>query len=349
MDEFITDVIDIPRLVGFIREQADGQLPYGDLFPPRLVDDVEYELTQVPSIAGQVARYRSWDTVGPIGKRPAIVIVGSEIPPLDFSLRLNEKDIVRLDRLKLGIADRTDNRVVDVITNDAVNCVSAVQNRVTLAHGETLSTGTFSLAELGDPVSGSELVADFHVPSTHKVTASTLWSDHSGATPLTNLAASEAVYRADNSGQNPDAWLLSSAAMGDLVLNAQIRNLAPVAGVVPGVVTADTVRQVAKAFGVNAPLVVSDVERPALDTGDVGRVISDRKVVAVKAGMGETFYGLTAAASTLAGNGTIEMQDAPGIIAYATRSVRPASVITTAEAVAIPVLKDPNALFVLTV
>jgi len=353
MDEFITDVIDIPQMVGFVRDQVDGDLPFGDLFPPVEVADVEYELTQVSAVGGAVGRYRSWDTVPPIGKRPGIVIVGSEIPPLGYSYRLNEKDIVRLSRLQAGIADATDARVADRITNDAVNAAHAVQNRITIAHGDILSTGKFKLTELGDTESGSELVADFHVPNTHISTVNTLWSDHSSSVPVTNLTAAEAIYRADNGGQNPDAWLVSSAVVADLVLNTQIRDLAPVSGVVPGVITLDTVKQVLSAAGVQAPLVVSDVQRPALADDVVGRVISDRKVIAVKAGMGSTFYGTTAAAAILGSMGTagggIEMTDAPGIVAYATRSVRPASVITTAEALAIPVVKDPNALFVLTV
>lgn len=344
--EFITDVIDVPQLIGFVRERADGDLPFADLFPPVDVEDVEFELTQVSAFTGEVAKYRSWDTAPPLGTRPGVSIVGGEIPPLGWSYRLNEKDIARLERLRAGVADTVDRRVVDRIFSDAENAGHAVQNRITLAHADVLADGVLTLTELGDPVSGSALVANFGVPNTHFVTAGTLWSDHSGATPITNLRAWEAVYRASNAGMNPEAWIVSSTIMADLALNAQVRNLAMGgSGTTPGIVNEETVRQVARASGVNGEIIVSDVERPALDGSGTARVIAERSIVAVSSGMGATFYGPTATAATLAGNGTIEWSDAPGIIAYATRSVRPANIITTAEAVAIPVLRDPNKLF----
>lgn len=348
--EFITDVINVPQLIGFVRERADGDLPYGDIFPPIDVDDVEFELTQVSAFTGEVAKYRSWDTAPPLGTRPGVSIVGGAIPPLGWSYRLNEKDIARLERLRAGVGESVDQRVVNRIFNDAENAGHAVQNRITLAHGDVLTDGVLTLTELGNPEPGSALVANYGSPGGHFVTAGTLWSDTASSTPITNLRTWEATYRSNNSGLNPDAWLMSSEVMANLCLNAQVRNLAMGgSGTSPGIVNETVVRQVVAAAGVNADLIVDDTERPALDGSGTARVISARKIVAVKAGMGATLYGPTATAATLAGNGTIEWADAPGIIAYATRSVRPASIITTAEAIAIPVLRDPNALFVATV
>jgi hypothetical protein len=351
--EFITDVIDIPRLIGFIRELVDGQLPFAGMFPPRPVEDIEYELSQIDvSGAGQVARYRTWDTAPPLAKRPGFSIIGGEIPPLGRSIRLNEKDILRLQRLRAGVAAATDQQVVDVIFRDAENMANAVQNRLTLAHGDVLQTGMVTLTELGDVEAGSAVQANFNVPASHLnvVPAGAAWSDHANATPITDLKAWEAVYRPHNGGRNPDGWGVSSEIMADLAQSAQVRNLAPVTGVVPGIVTDETVRQVLRAAGVNAPLVTTnDVERQTLAETGMARVIGNRKVIAMRGGMGATLYGLTANAATMAGNGTITFTDAPGIIAFVESSIRPAAIITTAEAVALPVLLDPNALFVATV
>lgn len=347
--EYITDVIDIPELTGFVREQVDGDLPFAPFFPPQPVEDIEYELTQVPSIAGQVAKYRSWDAVPPLGTRPGVTIIGGEIPPLGLSLRLNEQDIIRFNKVKAKIADKTDQRVSDKIFADAENLGHAVQNRITLGHGEALTVGKVSFTELGDPVSTNELVANFGVPGDHLVTAGIPWSTVATAVPVTNMLAYEAKYRADNNGQNPDGWLISSEAMGDLVLNAQIKAYAYGSGAGTQLVNADVVRAVMAAAGVQAPFIVSDVQRPALDGSGTARVLGARKVCAVKAGMGTTLYGVTANAANLVGNGTLEWADAPGVIAFVESKLRPASIITTAEAVAVPVVRDPMAVFCATV
>jgi hypothetical protein len=343
--EYITDVIDIPELIGYVREQTDGDLPFASFFPPQQVDDIEFELTQVPAFEGQVAKYRSWDAVPPLGTRPGVTIIGGEIPPLGLSLRLNERDIVRFNKLQAGIADKFDARVADRIFDDAVNTGHAVQNRITLGHGEALTLGKVSFTELGDVESGNEILANFGVPNDHFVNAGIAWSSHDTAVPVTNLLAWEKKYRTDNQGQNPDGWLISSEAMGDLVLNAQIKAFAYGSSAGSQLVNEDTVTAVLRASGVRAPLIVSDVERPALDGSGTARVLDARKICAVKSGMGTTLYGVTANAANLVGNGTLEWSDAPGIIAFMESTLRPASKITTAEAVAVPVVRDPMAVF----
>jgi hypothetical protein len=347
--EYIHDVIDVPELIGFVREQVDGDLPFAPFFPPQDVEDIEYELTQVPSLEGQVAKYRSWDTAPPLGTRPGVTIIGGEIPPLGLSFRLNERDIVRLNRLRAGLADRFDARVTDSITNDAVRAGHAVQNRVTLAHGEALTLGKVTLTELGDVEASNELVANFGVPNDHFVSAATPWSTHATATPITNLLAWEKKYRTDNNGQNPAGWLLSAEAMGDLVLNTQIKEHIYGAGAGTQLVNTDLVAAAVRAAGVQAPLIVSDVERPALDGSGTARVIGARKICAVRPGMGTTLYGISPNAANLVGEGVLEWSDAPGVVAFSERQLRPAAVITTGEAVTIPVVLDPMAIFCATV
>lgn len=348
--EYITDVVSPAELTGFVREWADtdGQLPFASLLPPVQVDDIKYELDQVDGFVGEVARYRTWDTIGRIGKRPGVTTVVGEIPPLDWSYRLNEQDIIRFNRLRTGLGDRFDAGVVDRILNDARNAANAVQNRITLAHGEVLTTGEVRLTELGNVVSGNELVASFAVPAAQMgVTPAVPWSTHATATPVADLKAWEAIFRSNNGGQNPEMWLVSSEVMADLALNAQIMTLAGgTSGVTPGVITDQTVSQVLRAAGVQAPLAVSDVERPALDGSGNARVIGERFVLGLRPSvLGSTLYGISANAATLAGNGTMQLTDAPGLIAFQTQEVRPPQIMTTCEGIALPVLRDPNALF----
>lgn len=352
--EYITDVATPAELTGYVRDLVTGDLPFAGIFPPLETDDIEYELTSTDLTgAGEVARYRAWDTPAPIGKRPGLTVIQGEIPPLAWGYRLNEKELNQFERIRAGIADRTDNRVVDVIYNDAERAANAVQNRVTLAHGAVLTSGAVRLTELGNVVAGNELVATFPVPAAHLnvVPAGALWSATATAVPVTDLKAWEATYRSNNAGRNPDAWGVSSEVMADLALNAQIRDLAGgTSGVTPGIISEQTVGQVLRAAGVNAPLVVTnDVERPTLTSGTPARVINNRKVIGMRAGMGSTLYGMAPAAATLAGRGDLVFQTAPGIIAYQVGGIDPSWIKTTAEGVVLPVLRDPNALFVATV
>src|SRR5436190_13067772 len=114
--EYITDVVDPVELTGYVRELVDGDLPFRALFPPLPTDDIEYELTNVDvSTSGEVARYRAWDTPAKIGKRPGLSVIKGEIPPLAWGYRLNEKDLTRFERLRQGIAEQSDQSLVNVI------------------------------------------------------------------------------------------------------------------------------------------------------------------------------------------------------------------------------------------
>lgn len=353
--EYITDVVDPVELTGYVRELVDGDLPFAALFPPVQTDDIEYELTNVDvSTAGEVARYRAWDTPARIGRRPGLNVIKGEIPPLAHGYRLNEKELQRFDRLRQGIRERADVAVERVIFDDAARAAAAVQNRLTLAHGSLLTTGGVELTELGSPETGNELVAEFAVPG-NQLAVSPMgadWSDHAASVPVTDLKAWETIYRANNGGRNPDAWGVSSEVMADLALNTQVKTLAGgTSGVTPGIVNNDTVGQVLRAAGVNAPiLVMFDVERPTLTSGTPARVVGNRKVIGVRAGMGATLYTDAPALGGLQRAGAAQMANVePGIIAYQVGGVDPAWVKTTAEGLALPVLRDPNALFIATV
>lgn len=357
MAEFITDVVDPQRLTGFIREEISGGLPFEGIFPTDPVDDIMYELENVDLTGtAEVARYRSWDTVPPIGKRPGITLVGGEIPPLGWAYRLNEEDIGRLGKVRAKIAALTDNRVVDTIYNDALRAAQAIQNRITLAHAQLLQTGTFKLEELGNVQGANALIATFAVPGTHLgvVPAGAAWTNHAAAVPVTDLLAWEAEYAANNNDAVPDAWLISKAIVADLVVNTQILNSVPYAvgatgGLAPALVDMAAVGRVLTLAGVQAPLRVVDVKRPPLAGGGRVAVLNARKIIGVKAGMGKTLYGVPPVISVMNGNGTIQRSEAPGIVAYATQSILPPEVRTTAEAVSAPVLTDPAGLFVATV
>lgn len=353
---FITDVITPAELTGFVREEVTGQLPFAGVFPPREIPDILFELENV-DLRGtnEVARYRSWDTVPPIGKRPGIQVIGGQIPPLGFGYRLNEEDIGRMGRLRQGVAERTDNRVVDILFNDARRAANAVQNRVTLAHAQLLSTGRVVLEELGNPANPSvnAVRAVFDVPANQlNVVPSVVWSNRANAKPADDFIAWEAIYADNNGDVYPDEWWISRAVMLDLRLNESLRNAYPFTAAIgiPARLDEAGVGQVLTDYGVQGRIRVIDVRRPPLAGGGRQAVLDARLVVGVRAGIGATLYGIPPVVNLMSGNATIELRDAPGIVAYSLESVEDGpQVITRAEAVSLPVLTDPAGLFVATV
>lgn len=354
-NEYITDVIDPVALTGYVRQLVDGDLPFSSLFPPIRTDDIEYELTNVDlTAAGEVARYRAWDTPAPIGKRPGFNMIRGELVPIAWGYRLNEKEMKQLNKLRLALGAASDQTVVRTILGDAERAGRAVQNRLTLAHGSLLTTGIVDFADLGSPETGNSLKADFAVPANQLAVtpAGAAWTDHAASVPLTDLKAWEVIYRANNGGRNPDAWGISSEIAADIVQNAQIKSIASgTSGVTPGIVSLATVNQVLTLSGVNAPLLVMfDVERPSLTSGTPSRVVNNRKVIGVRAGMGSTIYTEPPAQDGLVLSGARQMATMePGIIAYQVGSIDPSWAKTTAEGLAVPVLRNPAALFVATV
>lgn len=341
MAEYITDVIDVPELIGYVREQRFEGLTLDAFLPNLDVDDIEYELRNIDAPNVQVARYRAWDTAPPLGKRAGFSVIAGEIPNLGLTMRLNEREFKQLQRLRAGTPGA--GNLADTIWNDALQMVRAVQTRIELARGDLLTDGIVSINE-----NGVNVTANFNVPGAHGVAAATPWSTTGTATPLTDLKAWLATYRSNNGGRNPDVLLTSSEVIGDLTLNAQIRNLAPVTGIVPGIITEETVAAVFRAQGF-PPFVTYDTELPNL-AGTMARVINARKVIALRVdGLGTTLYGTTADAEAMAGNGVIEMRDAPGVIAFAQQQIRPAAAYTTGAGLALPVLRDPKAILIATV
>lgn len=339
MAEFITDIIDIPELVGYVRENAVVNGPnLAGILPPLEVADIEYELLQIDTPINPVARYRSWDVAPKLGKRPGFTTVVGEIPPLGLSMTLNEKELKRLQNLRAKLPDAGG---LTQIYDDAVICATAVQYRWETARGDLLHDGIVTINE-----DGQNVVANFNVPGTHLVTAGVAWSDTTNAIPVTNLIAWEAVYRADNGGRNPDAWIISSEVAGNLALNAQIKAMASgTSGIVPGIINFDTVGAVMRTAGVRAPFVVFDGMVPHPTTGVATPTLPVRDAVAVRAGMGNLFNGTSPSADLLVGRQLLARSEAPGIVVFATEEIVPARVTTTSDGIGIPVLRDPKALF----
>ena len=349
MGELITNVIDIPDLIGYTRELSAAQVDnlLTRLVPNLDVPDIEYELQNMDIPTFEVARFRAWDTAPPLGKRPGFVTIKGEIIPLGLSMKLNEREIIRFNTLRAGLAGKfgTQSQLADVY-DDALQTALACRWRLVRAIADMLVDGKVTISE-----NGLVVEADYAVPGTNIVTAGVLWSDATNGVPITNLKTWQGVYRAANGGRNPAAWIISTEVANDLLANAQIKNLAyaPTGATAPAWLRAQDLGVVLSAHGI-APFVVFDGEAPNPTTGVMERLISARKVIGVPAGpFANVLTGTHPMSTNLMGRNILRVNELPGIVTWVEEDTRPASIITTSEAVALPVLRDPKALFVATV
>lgn len=354
MAEFITDLVTPNQLTAAVQEAFTGSLPFEPLIPSVGTDNLRQEISSVDLTASaEVAKYRSWETVPDIGRRPGFTLEEYEIAPLGHSYRLNEEDLAKIDRIRQGAAERLDQSVIDTIYDDGLRATEAVENRITLTHAELLQFGRVTLDELGNPEVANAVRVTFPVPANQMgvVPAGAAWSNPATARPDTDLKAWEAIFRANNRGRNPDAWGVSADVVADLAANqVLIQQLYPNAVALPGMIANEQVGQALRMLGVRAPLrLIDEVERPKLDGSGYGPVIDPRKVIGLVAGMARTYFTPPPVLATMPGNARIDRRTAQGVIAYAMMGIRPPEVITTAEAVALPLLERPSQLFVATV
>lgn len=343
MAEFLTGVVDIPHLIGYVRDSAVLQPPtLESILPVQQVDDIAYALDQIDANLIELATYRAWDTRPRLGRRAGIATVKGELAPLGLSLRLNEVELKRLNRIRNGADSPEARTAVSAIYDDGRNTGQACLAREEAARADLLVDGVVTIVE-----NGVNTPVDFGVPGAHIVTAATAWSNTATATPLTNLAAWQAVYRSNNGGRNPDAWLVSGAQIANLNLNSEIRGALAANGTTPAFASLGDINRVLAVRGL-APLVQFDGQLPNA-AGVVGPTLPTNKVIAVRRGMGNTLRTTAPVAETMAVRGLIRPEIAPGIITYVMEHLSPASIVTTSEAVSLPVLRDPNALFVATV
>lgn len=377
--EYITEPVSPARLTGFVRSEIQGGMPFAgvmgegteppvttppggvgtplpNLFPITPVNDIEYEFeTSDFTGQGEVARYRSWDVPPDIGKRPGVTVISGEIVPLSWAYRLNEKDLKRFSAVRA--ANAANSQEADLVAGSmqslARRAAQSVQNRLTLAHASLLTTGAMSYDDLGNPVSGNALSTTFPVPGGHFVTANTLWSDTANADPAANLLAAEATYADNNNGDVPDEWWISPTVAGNLLASTKLlNNLVLTVGTsnLASIPNIDMVNQVLRVKGVQAPLRVLNPRRPARAGGAIASLLATRKVLGVKAGMGKTLFSRTVAEDMMAATGALPQGSfPPGIVCYGLENISPPEVLVNAEAISVPILSNPNALYVLTV
>jgi hypothetical protein len=325
------------RLTGFVREvpQRTGAI-LNTWLPDREVGTRTFSI-KTTTRANDSAVFRAFDTPSPVAPRPGFTEKVGSLPPISEMMVIGEDE--RLGIYERAIAGDFDEQVDGAIYDDATTMTRRIRNRFEIARGQVLSTGTFVLA--GE--NNMYLTADFGMPAANlpgghaSTTAALTWADED-ADILGEITTLQERSR-DENGSEIGALIMSSARISNLLGNLGIRAILANNGVTPSIATEANVQAVLSAHGLPT-FVRYDYQVSGT------RVIPADLVVAVPSPdaeeFGRTEFGVTAEALVL----DLDFSDNPGLVGLVMTSDDPVGVYTKVAALGMPVLHQPELLYV---
>jgi len=329
-------------LTSFARAVPVNQQYILDQILPNRVGEVLEANFAESVVTTRAASARAWDAPPLPGQRDTFQTSTVKLPAVSQFLARGERDRLELERQRLG--GTAVAAIEQAIFDDTENNVRSVQARVEMMRGDLLADGIITLAEMGN------MTADFGVPGTNKVTASTLWTNTATADPLADMRAWNKVYRAAN-GFNFGGMVMSEDTLYNLAANTTMRQLwANVSGP-PAHLTQDQVSSTLQSF--RLPPVKFTYDAQTVSGGSTVNILPANAVIFLPPDgieLGYTQWGMTATALELA-NANVQVDGGPaGIVAVVDKDVRPpyreASYV---DATVMPILSRPRGLFVATV
>ena len=333
----VTDLIDLSDLIAWARAQTFPQLELGEYLPAVERETIDYRAVVGERARTQAAGFRSYDAETRIGDTPGIREQRGSLPPLGIKYPLPESENLRLRQLA-GMADEA---VEAALVSRADQAVRGIRERVELAIGQALSTGVVEI-----PEAGMAFEIDYGIPSDHKITAGTLWTDGENSDPFDDLTTWLEAYEDNTDGATPAVAITSRRVINAMLRHPKVINM--VYGAVgqgtPSQVTMQALEQTLGAHGL-PPLRPYNTRVMGPDGQRVRPIPEDRLVwlpdVSAEP-LGETTYGVTAEAIELADQGVIDAQESPGIVVTTLKADDPVTVWTKSSAIALPVIANPE-------
>lgn len=336
-----TDYVTPATLTGFVRElPSPANWILNRFLPDREVRDIEAAIEQVTR-TNRAAKFRAYDAETPIGRRDSFRRDRVLLPPIGEKLIVTEWERLQLERIRSG-GDTTE-ATADAIYDDAETITRHVRARMELARGDVLADGRFTLT--GE--NGLTLEADYGLDPSHSVAAAVVWSNHATAEVLSELRSWADTYT-DDAGEPPGFIVTSRTVVSNMLQSNEIRQLVSSLAGTPSIVTRAQLNAVLEAHGL--PAIVEYDARIDVDGAATRPIANDLLVFLPSdpASLGSTVWGITAEGLELAGgsNPSIEFEDAPGLVGVVQTEGDPLKVMTKVTGVGMPVIADPNKLFV---
>ncbi|MGZ7496145.1 major capsid protein [Corynebacterium sp. ZY180755] len=324
------DLISASELTVFARRTQQDinaqSVSLAQFFPDTLTDSdvAKYTITDGGLVAA--AEYRSFDAESTIGNARGGRNVAIQLPAVSQKNRVGELDQIRA---------RSGNEQAELkIAQVTVDTTNAVLSRIEAMRGTVLETGRVTINENG-------FYADEDLGRKESLTtqAANQWDDTAG-TPLDDLIAWAEVYE-DENGALPGAILASNKVISAFQRSEQVRNA--VGGLAArNVVSLEELNALLGSYGLPG---FTRFGRKVNIAGTTQNIVSPDKVFFLPAPgtneLGQTVYGTTAEAN--APEYAIAAPEAPGLIAGVNREFDPYAYWVRVNALALPVMTNPNA------
>lgn len=337
-----TELTELARLVLADEDRPVNEFRLDQWFPAVLTDTIEFSWGRGTTRSyTQAAPFRAFSTGPRYGTRPGRMETTGQMPPISMAYLMTELDMLRNRELAQG-GERARAVLESDVFADVVRGIKAIENRMEKVRADLLVDGSSTISE-----NGIQLTLDAGRDAGREDTVGTVWSDTANATPMNDEETALDVLR-DDEGLGPaDLVVITNrATWREYKATDQVRNAYPSFRVLDtiSVAAANEVRQ-----DNDFPEVV--VYDAMVDTGSgPTKLIPDGKWLFVPRSIpiGDTQYGVPASADLP--EISLEQDNRPGPVAYMTREVGPPlNINTVVDALGVPVLKDPDATFALTV
>lgn len=318
-----------------------NQFQLAQWYPNELLPQIRFEyLTGSDRTYSEAARFRNFDVAPRVGNRPGFAKIEGELPPIGIEYPVREYDRIQL----MGV--NTDADVADlllpIVQQDVLRGVEAIERRFEVMRRDFLLTGTATLAE-----AGGRATIDVERDPTRELTVGTTWATAATATPLDDEADNVVEFMLDEENIGPDQMIamMNSVTWRRWKATDQVRGAFQSVRVYDRLVD-DQANQIRRDLDL-PDVQINDGRVKNPFTGVVERIIPDGIVIYLpRFPVGSTMYGIP----VMAGEPGIEfpLNRRPGPLAYIDRETKPVIYSTVLDALGAPMLKDPDATFVLT-
>lgn len=315
------------------REEAERANSLSAYLPNHQIQDTVARVSDLIASQGDAAEVRAYDAEAPIGKAAETArSIVFDLPAISQKLRVTEEQ-------QLRARGASDAAMGDTITRYGVQVGKAIADRAELFRGEVLATGKIHVA--GE--NGVYADVDFGRDPSMEPTTATSWAD-ADSTPLTDLIDWAEAY-SDHNGADPTQIVMSRAALLRLTRNTEIRSAATGTNddgeANRSRVTPETVVSIFGEYG----FTVGTYNRKVRVGGTSRRVLAEDRVLLLPGDntlIGRTVFGTTVEAVEPYYGYNIAAEDAPGIVVGAFRNHDPAGVWVHGNAIAAPVMVQPD-------
>ena len=189
--------VNVEAYVNRQREEWLKKLYWQSFFPLKYTTQLTWESLSGSGGNPVMADVIEYNSSAPLKTRRVVTKTSGDIPKIAIKRQMDEKDMNDYNILKaLSQGDSNRNALLDLVFNDIDFCYSGVMARTEYLAMQALSYGAIELTTSNNNGIITETSCDFGIPAGNKDGASVIWSNASGAYPMTDFKTIQETARA---------------------------------------------------------------------------------------------------------------------------------------------------------